>query len=116
MPEHPRSEDPLLVYCTCPDEASAQLVASTLVDEGLAACVNILPGIQSVYRWEGKRERAQEHLLIIKTLRSAYRQLESTIVQRHPYELPEIIAVPITQGLAGYLAWIDNNVSVRNCS
>jgi periplasmic divalent cation tolerance protein len=114
MPEHHRTEDHLLVYCTCPDEATAQRLATALVDDGLAACVNILPGVQSVYCWQGKRESAQEHLLIIKTLRAAYPQLENTVVRLHPYELPEVIAVPITQGLKGYLAWIDENVSIRN--
>lgn len=114
LPEHHPTEDRLLVYCTCPDEASAQRLAETLVDESLAACVNILPGIQSVYRWQGKRESAQEQLLIIKTLRAAYPQLEKTIVRLHPYELPEIIAVPITLGLENYLAWVGDNVSLRN--
>jgi len=114
MPEAHRTEDRLLVYCTCPDETTAQRLADALVDEGLAACVNILPGLQSVYRWAGKRENAQEHLLIIKTLRAAYPQLENAIVRLHPYELPEVIAVPITQGLKGYLAWIDDNVVIRH--
>ncbi len=106
--------DHLLVYCTCPDPGSAQSIANTLVDKGLAACVNILPGVQSVYRWQGKRESSQEHLLAIKTLHSAYKPLEQAIVEMHPYELPEIIAVPITHGLAGYLAWIDENVTNEN--
>ncbi|HEX21958.1 MAG TPA: divalent-cation tolerance protein CutA [Chromatiales bacterium] len=106
--------DHLLIYCTCPDQGSAQSIANTLVDKGLAACVNILPGVYSVYRWEGKRENAQEHLLTIKTLHSAYETLEQAIVEMHPYELPEIIAVPITHGLAGYLAWIDENVTNEN--
>ncbi len=105
------SDNHLLIYCTCPDQDSAQSIANTLVDRQLAACVNILPGIQSVYHWEGKREKAQEYLLTIKTLRSVYTSLEQAIVALHPYELPEIIAVPITHGLAGYLAWIDDNVA-----
>jgi len=102
--------DHLLAYCTCPDGDSARAIANALVDEGLAACVGILPGVQSVYRWQGRRESAREHLLTIKTRRDAYAALERAIVALHPYELPEIIAVPITQGLAGYLAWIDDNV------
>lgn len=106
--------DHLLVYCTCPDQGSAQSIANTLVDKGLAACVNILPGVHSVYRWAGKRENAQEHLLTIKTLHNTYEPLEQAIVEMHPYELPEIIAVPITHGLAGYLAWIDENVTNEN--
>jgi periplasmic divalent cation tolerance protein len=113
MPEFQEAGGYQLVYCTCPDETSARQLADALVDAGLAACVNILPGILSVYRWEGKREHAREHLLAIKSLRAAYPQLEDTIVRLHPYELPEVIAVPITQGLAGYLAWIDDNVTTR---
>lgn len=101
----------LLVYCTCPDQASAQSIANALIDNALAACVGILPGVQSVYRWQDKRETAQEYQLTIKTRHSAYRALEQTIITLHPYELPEIIAVPITHGLAGYLAWIDDNVA-----
>ncbi len=104
----------LLIYCTCPDADCAQSIANHLVDKGLAACVNILPGVQSVYRWQGKRESAQEHLLAIKARHDAYGRLEQAIVDLHPYELPEIIAVPITHGLAGYLAWIDDNVTNEN--
>ncbi len=106
--------DQLLIYCTCPDQDSAQSIADTLVDKGLAACVNILPGVHSVYRWQGKRENAREYQLTIKTLHSAYEALQQTIVDLHPYELPEIIAVPITHGLAAYLAWIDENVTNEN--
>lgn len=99
-----------LVLCTCPDQPSAQGIAGQLVDKGLAACVNILPGVESIYRWQGQRESAQEHLLLIKTTRSAYSQLEKTIIEYHPYELPEVIAVSITDGLSGYLDWIDNSL------
>lgn len=100
-----------LVLCTCPDHATAQGIAAHLVDKGLAACVNILPGLESVYRWQGRRESAQEHLLLIKTTHSVYPQLQQAIIQQHPYELPEVIAVPINSGLSGYLKWIDDSVS-----
>lgn len=103
--------DHLLIYCSCPDQASAEALANRLVDGQLAACVGILPGVQSVYRWAGRRESAQEHLLTIKTRAELYPALEQTIVAGHPYELPEIVAVPITHGLAGYLAWVDDNVT-----
>lgn len=99
-----------LVFCTCPDRPSAQRIAGQLVDDGLAACVNILPGVESVYRWQGQRESTQEHLLLIKTTHGAYSQLEKTIAEHHPYELPEVIAVSITDGLSGYLDWIDNSL------
>ena len=106
--------DHLLIHCTCPDEDSAHTIANALVDRGLAACVSIQPGAQSVYRWQGKRESAREHLLLIKTRHGAYAALEQAIVALHPYELPEIIAVPITHGLAAYLAWIDESVTNEN--
>lgn len=107
----PTSQQYQLVLCTCPDQASARQIAAQLVDEGLAACVNILPGVESVYRWQGQRESAQEHLLLIKTKDNIYPQLEQAIVRQHPYELPEVIAVPIGNGLAGYLKWIDNGLT-----
>lgn len=99
-----------LVLCTCPDQPTAQHIAERLVDRKLAACVNILPGVQSIYQWQGQRESTQEHLLLIKTAQSAYQQLEQAVVELHPYELPEIIAVPITGGLGSYLNWIGESV------
>ena len=97
----------LLIMCTCPNQDTAQVIADQLVDQALAACVNILPGVTSVYQWQGKRETAQEHLLLIKSANEAYQQLEQAITELHPYELPEVIAVPITQGLDAYLGWIE---------
>ncbi|MGR9115602.1 MAG: divalent-cation tolerance protein CutA [Gammaproteobacteria bacterium] len=96
-----------IILCTCPDSTSAQKIAETLVNEGLAACVNILPGLRSVYRWQNKIETAQEHLLLIKTRQDHYDGIEAAIQQIHPYELPEIIAVSVEQGLPEYLQWID---------
>jgi periplasmic divalent cation tolerance protein len=75
----------------------------------LAACVNILPGVQSVYLWQGAEEVSEELILVIKTREERYPALERILLERHPYELPEIIATPITQGLAGYLGWIDES-------
>lgn len=109
----PQSTLHLLILCTCPDQATAQNIASQLVDQALAACVNILPGLTSVYQWQGKREMTQEHLLLIKTTDAAYPALEQAITELHPYELPEIIAVPITQGLNGYLQWIEQQTTTR---
>ena len=80
----------------------------TLVGERLAACVNIVPAIRSVYRWEGQVQDDIEALLVIKTRAACYERLEQTIAAAHPYELPEIIAVPVERGFAPYLAWIND--------
>jgi periplasmic divalent cation tolerance protein len=106
----PRQDHHQLVLCTCPDANTARRIAEHLIDARLAACVNILPGILSVYHWQGKRESTQEQLLLIKTTAAAYAQLEQAIVEQHPYELPEVITVSIENGLTHYLAWIDDSV------
>jgi len=100
-----------LVLCTCPDKESAQLIAEQLVGQELAACVNILPGVISVFRWLGNIEESQEHLLIIKTVSDVLEELVSTINDLHPYELPEVIGVPIESGSLDYLNWISENTS-----
>jgi periplasmic divalent cation tolerance protein len=100
------SNNPLLALCTCPDRATADRLASALVDEQLAACVNILPGATSVYRWEGRIERESEALLLIKTVAERFDALQERLALLHPYEVPEIIATPITAGLPAYLSWI----------
>ncbi len=97
----------LLVLCTCPDHRTALDLARHLVQEGLAACVNITAPVTSVYRWQGEVEQAEEYLLLIKTFAARYRELEEALQSRHPYELPEIIAVPIQHGLTGYLQWVE---------
>jgi periplasmic divalent cation tolerance protein len=96
----------ILVITNLPDREAAQRLAGRLVEERLAACVNILAPCESVYRWQGQIETAQEITLLIKTLRAHYGKVEKTIRQCHPYELPEIIAVPITAGLPAYLEWL----------
>ncbi len=97
-----------LVLTTCPDETVAGYIAETLVGERLAACVNILSIAKSVYRWQGRTESAPEWLLIIKAPVRAYRKLQRRLLELHPYELPEVVSVPITGGFADYLAWINN--------
>lgn len=97
---------PLVIYCTCPDQATAERIAETLVDERLAACVNLVPGLTSIYRWQGQLQRDAEWLLIIKTRRTVYSLLEARLRELHPYEVPEIIALPIQAGSADYLDWI----------
>lgn len=96
----------LLVLTNLPDAASARALAAALVEQRLAACVNILAPCRSVYRWQGKVEDAEEVPLLIKTTASRYAELEAAIRARHPYELPEIVAVPIGRGLPDYLAWV----------
>lgn len=95
-----------MVYCTCPDAAVADQLAQRAVSAGLAACVNLLPGVTSVYRWQGRICHDREVLLLIKTAETAYPALERLILQHHPYQVPEIIALPIARGYAGYLQWL----------
>ncbi len=96
----------LLLLTNLPDRASAEALAGRLVEQRVAACVNILAPCRSVYRWEGKAETAEEVPLLIKTTAARYAAAEAAIRAAHPYELPEIIAVPVVQGLPGYLAWV----------
>jgi periplasmic divalent cation tolerance protein len=100
---------PLLILCTCPDQVTAERIAETLVGERLAACVNLVPGLTSVYRWEGRIQRDTELLLLIKTRAAVYPLLEARIRELHPYQTPEIIALPIQTGTAAYLDWIADN-------
>ena len=97
----------LLVLTNLPDRPSAEALAAALVEARLAACVNILAPCRSVYRWQGAVETADEVPLLIKTSAARYAALEAAIRAQHPYELPEVIAIPITQGLPDYLAWVD---------
>ncbi len=96
----------LLVSSTVDGEDRARELASALVEEGLAACVQVLGPIRSVYRWRGEVETATEWLLLAKTTEGRFPALRDAIVRRHPYEVPEIVAVPITDGLPAYLAWL----------
>jgi periplasmic divalent cation tolerance protein len=99
----------LIVYTTLPDEPSAHRLAGVLVHERLAACVNVQARMTSFYLWQGEETRETEHLLMIKTTEACYPALEQRIRAEHPYELPEIVATPITRGLEPYLCWIDEN-------
>ena len=102
---------PLLVLCTCPDAASAARIAETLVAERLAACVTRLPGARSVYRWQGAIEQADEVQLLIKTTRACFEPLRARLAALHPYEVPEILALPIEAGHAPYLDWLAAQVA-----
>jgi len=96
----------LLCYCTCPDAASAQALARALVDERLAACVNRVPGVRSTYRWQGEVIDDGEELLLIKTTAERLPALKARLPQLHPYEVPELVAVPVVDGHDAYLDWV----------
>lgn len=96
----------LLVFTNLPDRASAERLADLLLEQRLAACVNILAPCRSVYRWKGVVQHDEEHPMLIKTSAERYGALEQALREGHPYELPEIIAVPIEQGLPAYLDWV----------
>lgn len=106
----------LLCYSTCPDAASAHDIAEALVGEQLAACVNQLPGVRSTYRWRGAVTRDDEILLLIKTTSSRLEPLRRRLIELHPYELPELIAVPVDHGHAAYLDWVRQSVAVEHPS
>ena len=97
----------ILVLTNVPDQTFATTLAHAIVENKLAACVNILPGIQSVYRWDGKTEHAAEVSMHIKTLSTRYSALEAYLHEHHPYDVPEIIAVPVVAGLPAYLHWLE---------
>lgn len=99
-----------LLLCTCPDAAIAEQLAYALVEQQLVACVNIMPQIKSIYRWQNKIEAAQEYLLLIKTKDKYYSEIEQCIKSRHPYEVPEIIAIDIVKGLPDYLKWVTESL------
>ncbi|MFH1208312.1 MAG: divalent-cation tolerance protein CutA [Candidatus Omnitrophota bacterium] len=91
----------------------ARTLAGLLVSKRLAACVQILPGLESHYHWRGRKETSKEVLLLIKTQVSNYKKLEKTLLENHPYEVPEIICLPITKGSRSYLDWISREVAVK---
>src|ERR1700722_12669263 len=100
------SNNVLLCYCSFPNAASAQRLAEALVGESLAACVNRIPGMQSTYRWKGNVTTDTEELLLIKTTTERFVALKERVLALHPYELPELIAVPVERGHTAYLDWV----------
>jgi periplasmic divalent cation tolerance protein len=102
----PAAQSPLLVLTTFPERTVAEALARELIASRLAACIQIGATVHSLYHWRGEIETAEETPVAIKTRADLYPRLEAAIRARHPYELPEIIAVPITHGLPAYLAWI----------
>jgi periplasmic divalent cation tolerance protein len=104
--------DTLLVFTNLPDREAALALARALIDAKVAACVNVLGGCTSIYRWQGATETADEVPVLIKTRAALYEALERAIRERHPYEVPEIIAVPVTRGLPAYLEWVASETLV----
>ena len=106
MSEPSAPEQVLIVFCTFPNAAIAATVAETLVREGHAACVNVIPGVRSIYMWQGKLCDDTEYLATIKTTDTAFHQLRSRLVELHPYDVPEVLGVPATRGHEPYLQWV----------
>ncbi|SRR5712692_3699337 len=102
--------DKLLVLTTTGSEIEARKIAAALVERRLAACVNIVPRIQSVYRWQAEVEQAEEYLLLIKTVKTREEQVRSTICELHSYDVPECIAISIESGSAEYFKWLEDSV------
>jgi uncharacterized protein involved in tolerance to divalent cations len=98
--------DVLMVFVTCDGRQQAETIASRVVEERLAACVNVLAGVRSCYVWEGKLTWSDEVLLVMKTTRSAFEKLKTRVVELHSYEVPEILGVPVEAGLDKYVEWV----------
>jgi periplasmic divalent cation tolerance protein len=99
-----------IILCTCADRDQAEKIARQLIERQLAACVNILPGVHSIYRWQGNVESAEEVLLLIKTRAALSLEVQSTIAALHSYEIPEFLLLPISGGSEPYLAWLSANL------
>jgi periplasmic divalent cation tolerance protein len=102
--------DKILVISTCAAEADAERLARALLDARLAACVNVVPGVRSLYRWKGEIESELEFMLIIKTSRDLFPALRAEIEKLHPYEVPELLALPVLAGAEDYLSWLEANL------
>lgn len=103
-------QDAIVVLMTAPSKDEADRIAEMLVSQGLAACVQMLTGMESVYRWKGKVQRDREVLMLAKTIRARFDDLESKVSAMHSYETPEIIALPITAGSEAYLRWVADSL------
>jgi periplasmic divalent cation tolerance protein len=102
--------DKIVVLSTCGSEEEAGKIARSLVEQHLAACVNVVSAMQSYYRWQGKIEQASEFLLVIKSSRARFAELCAALEKAHSYEVPEVIALPIVDGALNYLNWVDSNL------
>ena len=102
----------LIVHCSCAADGSAEAIAKALVDERLAACVSVVPGVRSTFRWQGETHTDDEVLMLIKTSRERYPAMAARLLELHPYELPEIIAVDVSAAHTPYAAWVESEVGV----
>ncbi len=102
---------PLVVLVTAPSEAMARELGQRLVDDRLAACVSVVPGVTSIFMWEGKREEASEALLVIKTRAERYPALQQRVLELHPYSVPEVLALAVEAGAPAYLRWVQDSVA-----
>ena len=103
--------DPIIILTTVSSKKEAELIGSKLIDKELAACVNIIPNIKSIYRWKGKMNKDSEYLLIIKTVKRAEEDVFENIRKLHSYDTPEMISIPITGGEKSYLNWLSKSVA-----
>lgn len=110
MTAKPAAAQALLVLVSAPADVAERL-ATTLVEARLAACVSVLPGLRSTYRWAGRVERAEEALLLVKSTEAAFPALQAAVLAGHPYELPELLAVDVAAGLPAYLHWLTESVA-----
>jgi periplasmic divalent cation tolerance protein len=102
--------DKIVILTTCAVESDAERMARALIDGRLAACVNVVPGVRSFYRWEGETQCGQEFLLIVKTSRALFEALRAEMEKLHPYEVPELLALPVVAGSETYLTWLQSNL------
>ncbi len=111
MAARARPSDVVVVLVTCPNRRRAETLGRTLVEEGLAACANVIPGLTSIYRWQGKLCRDPEVLVLLKTRRSRFPALAKRVREIHPYSVPEVIALRVAAGFPAYLAWVAESTS-----
>ena len=108
-----RDEQPLVVLVTAPSEAGALELGRTLVEEHLAACVNVVPGLTSIYLCDGRREETAEALLLIKTRPEGYAALQRRILELHPYSVPEVLGLPVVEGAPAYVQWVRESIPIE---
>ena len=102
--------DKIVIFSSCPSAEEAEKVARGLVEKRLAACVTLIPGARSIYRWKGEIEEADEYVLLIKSCRGLFPRLKEELAALHSYEVPEILAVPVVEGASAYIDWIDKEL------